>query len=312
MSYQPRHSAPIEVESVPEVASGAPRRAAASWTDRVLSRGGGLAAGVTVVATAAAVAAGVTNGVPAAAVAPSAVPIAVASASASGSPLIADSLAVTKGLVAGAASAKLSSASLAGAVSRQFTTSALNVRAKADSESKLVGRLAVGTEVDATSEISGDYRQVVYDDGLAWVLNDELTKVDPNEGIPEGTSMEPCSRGSAVEHKLRKATVFIYRSVCPLFPAVNSYGGWRAGGMQFHKNGRALDIMLTPGKESALGHRIANYLIAHATLFKIDHIIFEQHIWTPSTPHWRKMADRGSLNANHFNHVHVAVVASAS
>jgi hypothetical protein len=99
--------------------------------------------------------------------------------------------------------------------------------------------------------------------------------------------------------------------VCPLFPAVNSYGGWRAGGMQFHKNGRALDIMLTPGQESALGHRIANYLIAHAALFKIDHIIFEQHIWTPSTPHWRKMGDRGSLNANHFNHVHVAVVAGA-
>jgi len=196
-------------------------------------------------------------------------------------------------------------------VSRQFTTSSLNVRAKADSSSKLVGHVSAGTEVNATSEISGDYRQVVYSDGLGWVLNDELTKVDPDAGIPDGTSMEPCDRGSAVENKLRKATIFIYRSVCPLFPAVNSFGGWRAGGMQFHKNGRALDIMLTPGKESALGHRIANYLIAHASLFKIDHIIFEQHIWTPSTPHWRKMADRGSLNANHYNHVHVAVVASA-
>lgn len=309
MSYQPRRSAPVEAESVPEVAPGAPRRAAATWTDRVLNRGGALAAGVTVVATAAAVAAGgITSGASAAAVAPSA----SASATASGSPLIADSLTVTKSLVSGAASGKTTSASLAIAVSRQFTTSSLNIRAKADSGSKLLGRLTAGTEVQATSEISGDYRQVVYSDGFAWVLNDELTKVDPDAGIPDGTSMEPCSRGSAVENKLRKATIYIYRSVCPLFPAVNSYGGWRAGGMQFHKNGRALDIMLTPGKESALGHRIANYLIAHAKLFKIDHIIFEQHIWTPGNPHWRKMADRGSLNANHFNHVHVAVVASAS
>jgi hypothetical protein len=106
---------------------------------------------------------------------------------------------------------------------------------------------------------------------------------------------------------LRKDTVHIYRSVCALFPAVNSYGGWRSGGLPFHKNGRAVDIMLTPGAESALGHRIANYLIAHAKDFNVDHIIFEQQIWTPSTPHWRHMADRGSITANHFNHVHVAI-----
>jgi hypothetical protein len=296
----------VEVESVPEVVTGAPRRAAATWSERVLSRGGALAAGVTVVATAAAVAAGVATGVPAAAVAPTAV------VTPSGSQLVAGNPFAAKGLVSGSVSVtKAKSAALAVAVSRQFTTSSLNVRAKADSDSKLLGRLTAGTEVEATSELSGDYRQVVYSDGFAWVLADQLTKVDPEDGIPEGTSMAACSRGSKVENRLRKTTIFIYRSVCPLFPAVNSYGGWRAGGMQFHKNGRALDIMLTPGKESALGHRIANYLIAHAKLFKIDHIIFEQHIWTPSTPHWRKMADRGSLNANHFNHVHVAVTASA-
>lgn len=313
MSYQPRRSAPAEVEFVPEVATGAPRRAVVTWTDRALNRGGALAAGVTVVATAAAVAAGaISSGIPAAAVAPATTPSASASASVFGSQLVAEDVTVTKSLGTSSAKAKAGKLSLVGlAVSRQFTTSSLNVRAKADSSSKLVGHVSAGTEVNATSEISGDYRQVVYSDGLAWVLNDELTKVDPEAGIPDGTSMAPCSRGSAVENRLRKTTIFIYRSVCPLFPAVNSFGGWRAGGMQFHKNGRALDIMLTPGKESALGHRIANYLIAHASLFKIDHIIFEQHIWTPSAPHWRKMADRGSLNANHYNHVHVAVVASA-
>jgi hypothetical protein len=301
------------VEFVPEVATGAPRRAVVTWTDRALNRGGALAAGVTVVATAAAVAAGaISSGIPAAAVAPATTPSASASASVFGSQLVAEDVTVTKSLGTSSAKAKAGKLSLVGlAVSRQFTTSSLNVRAKADSSSKLVGHVSAGTEVNATSEISGDYRQVVYSDGLAWVLNDELTKVDPDAGIPDGTSMAPCSRGSAVENRLRKTTIFIYRSVCPLFPAVNSFGGWRAGGMQFHKNGRALDIMLTPGKESALGHRIANYLIAHASLFKIDHIIFEQHIWTPSAPHWRKMADRGSLNANHYNHVHVAVVASA-
>ncbi|MBI5027849.1 MAG: hypothetical protein HZB48_03365, partial [Actinobacteria bacterium] len=134
---------------------------------------------------------------------------------------------------------------------------------------------------------------------------DQLSDAAPVEAA--GTTWNPCNRGSGVESRLRKDTVHIYRSVCALFPAVNSYGGWRAGGLPFHKNGRALDIMLTPRAESALGHRIANYLIKHAKVFNIDHIIFEQHIWTPGTPHWRKMADRGSLNANHFNHVHVAI-----
>ena len=65
--------------------------------------------------------------------------------------------------------------------------------------------------------------------------------------------------------------------------------------------------MLTPGAESALGHRIANYLIAHAKAFNIDHIIYRQRIWTPYSPTWRAMANRGSATANHMDHVHVSM-----
>ena len=119
--------------------------------------------------------------------------------------------------------------------------------------------------------------------------------------------MAPCPRGSAVEARLRTDTIRIYRSVCALFPGVNSYGGWRAGGLPFHKNGRAVDIMLTPRAESALGWRIAKYLVANAKTFNIDHIIFEQKIWTPRSPYWRHMADRGGTTANHYDHVHVAI-----
>jgi hypothetical protein len=56
-----------------------------------------------------------------------------------------------------------------------------------------------------------------------------------------------------------------------------------------------------------MGWRIAKYLTSHASTFHIDHVIFEQKIWTPSSPTWSHMADRGSVTANHFNHVHVAV-----
>jgi hypothetical protein len=190
-------------------------------------------------------------------------------------------------------------------LSRLYTTGTVNVRGAAKVSGELLGSLDLGVRVSATSAVSGKYRKVEFDGGYGWVLAANLSDAAPIEA--SGTTFDPCPRGSSIEGKLRKDTIHIYRSVCALFPAVNSYGGWRAGGLPFHRNGRAVDIMLTPRAESALGHRIANYLIAHAKVFNVDHIIFEQHIWTPRSPHWRKMADRGSLNANHFNHVHVAI-----
>jgi hypothetical protein len=302
MSYQPRRFADIVDDTVVEDDAPArvetPRRATFSLSDQLFHRGGAVAAAITVFATAVAVVIGATGG------AASAVGVPVAAAAVS-DPLIADSLALVKPVTL-----KSKSSSPTVAISRQYTQGSLNVRAEPDVKADLLGRLSVASQVKATSEIDGDYRKIVFEEGFGWVLSASLSDSDVIE-VPDGTSMAPCSRGSAVENKLRKTTIFIYRSVCPLFPEINSVGGWRAGGMQFHKNGRALDLMLTPGVESALGHRIANYLIAHATEFKIDHIIFEQKIWTPSSKQWRHMADRGSVNANHFNHVHVAVTASA-
>jgi len=192
-------------------------------------------------------------------------------------------------------------------MSRAFTTQSVDMLDKAKTDGATVATIPFGTQVWATEQTSGDFRMVDYGDGTGWVLSSSLVKENAEQAA--GVTLAPCPRGSAVEKKLRPKTIEIYRSVCALFPDVNSYGGWRAGGLPYHKNGRALDIMLTPYKESALGHSIANYLIAHAKEFNIDHIIFEQHIWTPSTPHWRKMADRGSITANHFNHVHVAIKA---
>jgi hypothetical protein len=305
MSYQPRRVADIvDDPAAPDIEPAVelnPRRAATSLVDKLFHRGGGVAAAVTVAATAAAVLIGATGGAASAV----GVPVAAAAPVAS-QQLIADELVLLKPATLTATSSHPN----AMAVSRQFSEGSLNVRAEASKDSKLLGRIAAATQVAAISEVEGDYRKIVFKDGFGWVLNDELSD-SAEAAVPEGTSMEPCFRGSQVENKLRKTTIFIYRSVCPLFPELNSVGGWRAGGMQFHKNGRALDLMLTPGEESALGWRITKYLIAHKTEFKIDHIIFEQKIWTPSSGRWKKMADRGSVTANHFNHVHVAVTASA-
>lgn len=306
--YQPRRVAdpvaPAGPAVPPPAAPHTPRYAAPTLADRMVSRGGIALAVVTATATAGAVVVGSSGGSAAAlGTSPAAAPLARAAAAQEivappTRTLLAEELAVPAVSRAKEAVALVSLTPL-------YTKASLNVRKKADEKSALLGRLELGVRVSATSDIEGSYRKVEFDDGYGWVLEDQLSDAAPVEAA--GTTWNPCNRGSAVESRLRKDTVHIYRSVCALFPAVNSYGGWRAGGLPFHKNGRALDIMLTPRAESALGHRIANYLIKHAKVFNIDHIIFEQHIWTPGTPHWRKMADRGSLNANHFNHVHVAI-----
>lgn len=295
--YQPRRVAdPIEVAEPRPLSSG-PRRAMPAKRASVHGAGSVALAVVTTAATASAVVFGSSGGsaMAAASTAEPSVPAPTLTASTLTTPALMDA--------ASTADAALLSRS------KLYTSSSLNVRAKADAESKLLGKLATSTSVSATADIEGDYRKVEYDDGYGWVLSKSLTDAAPLEGITaaEGTTMDPCPRGSAIEGKLRPDTIHIYRSVCALFPDVNSYGGWRSGGMAFHKNGRALDIMLTPHAESALGHKIANYLIAHAREFNIDHIIFEQQIWTPGTPRWRHMADRGGITANHFDHVHVAI-----
>ena len=295
--------------SAPSAHHVAARRAAPSVTDRLLSRSGITFAAVTVAATAGAVVLGSNGGAavalgsttPDAATSPSLVPDAAPPATNTVRTLTADQLAAPIAATARSKKAPLALLSL----SRLYTTGTLNVRATAKNSGKLLGSLDVGVRVSATSDVDGKYRKIEFDKDYGWVLESSLTDAVPVEAA--GTTWAPCPRGSAVENKLRKDTIHIYRSVCALFPAVNSYGGWRAGGLPFHKNGRAVDIMLTPGAESALGHRIANYLIKHAKDFNVDHIIFEQQIWTPSTPHWRHMADRGSITANHFNHVHVAI-----
>ena len=312
--YQPRRvadpiapagpGAPVRASRETDRFHQAPRHAAPTLADRVFARGGIALAVVTASATAGAVVVG--SGADSAA-ATGGTPVAAPGAGAvegGATPPVTGAL-TAEGLTTPALSKAKVAAKALVSLTPMYTTTAVNVRKAANDTSDLVATLDLGIRVSATATIKGKYRQVEYADGYGWVLESGLTESAPIAAA--GTTWDPCPRGSAVERRLRKDTVHIYRSVCALFPAVNSYGGWRAGGLPFHKNGRALDIMLTPYAESALGHRIADYLIAHAKVFNINHIIFEQRIWTPQNPHWRKMADRGSVTANHFNHVHVAI-----
>jgi len=299
---------PLEAESAPTSQPDAftrPRRAALTWRDQVGQRAG---LGLVTLAAVATSGALVLGGAPGAS---AAVDLAAAPAS-----LDRDAAPLSRSADRPAATLQvrqLSSSKLAEAtedlvaLTPLFTTAKLNLRAEASAKAKLLGSVPAGTKVMATSTLEGKYRKVTAGKLDGWVLASNLDDAIKAGEAAGGITMAKCARGSSVEARLRPDTIRIYRSLCALFPGVNSYGGWRAGGRQFHKNGRALDIMLTPGSESALGWRIAKYLVANARAFNVDHIIFEQKIWTPGSPHWRGMSDRGGTTANHYDHVHVAI-----
>lgn len=111
----------------------------------------------------------------------------------------------------------------------------------------------------------------------------------------------------ASTYGLRGSAVEVYNAVMSRFSGINSVGGYRASSLSNHQLGLAIDFMLTPGAESDLGWAIAKYVVANASAFNVDHVIFEQKIWSTASPSWRMMEDRGSTTANHYDHVHVSV-----
>ena len=72
-----------------------------------------------------------------------------------------------------------------------------------------------------------------------------------------------------------------------------------------HAEGRAVDVMIT----GETGWQVADFLRANYAALDIEYIIFSQHIWSVERAGegWRSMSDRGSITANHYDHVHVTV-----
>ncbi len=87
------------------------------------------------------------------------------------------------------------------------------------------------------------------------------------------------------------------------FPQIHSFGGYRPGDMD-HGSGNAVDTMIS---SRAQGDAVASYVMAHAAELDVKYIIWRQRIWYPSSGTWQGMADRGSITANHYDHVHVSV-----
>jgi hypothetical protein len=167
--------------------------------------------------------------------------------------------------------------------------------------------------VSISGTVSGAWAEVVVDGKSRWVHAAYLAITRPAESAATPTkttkiSAAPCPTGSAVEAGLTPDAIRVHRAVCAQFPAITRYIGIE--GAYPHSAGLALDIMTT---DSTLGHQIAEWVRANAARLGVSEVIYAQHIWTVqrSSEGWRLMPDRGSITANHYDHVHVTVYGNA-
>lgn len=82
----------------------------------------------------------------------------------------------------------------------------------------------------------------------------------------------------------------------------SSIGGYRPSADE-HGTGQAIDFMIS---SAAQGDAIAAYIQQHAAQYNVKYVIWSQRYW-PAGGSWSMMADRGSITANHYDHVHVTV-----
>lgn len=95
------------------------------------------------------------------------------------------------------------------------------------------------------------------------------------------------------------------------FGVTTIYGVGQRDGVSDHPKGLALDFMV--GTDRSKGDQIAAYEQQNADALNITYIIWKQHIWNISraSEGWRAMPDRGSITANHYDHVHTSFKATA-
>lgn len=196
-------------------------------------------------------------------------------------------------------------------VGHRFSTADLNIRKTPTDRAGVVTTVDPATKLLVTGETKGGFAEVVWKKQAFWVTADYLAKdkPEPEEAATGGAvsvggfSSAPCASGSEIESGITSDAVRVLRAVCAEFPMITSYGGYRGDGE--HSDGRAIDVMVS----GSLGWQVAEYLRANSGTFGLYDIIYSQKIWTAqrSAEGWRYMSDRGSVTANHYDHVHVKV-----
>lgn len=190
----------------------------------------------------------------------------------------------------------------------RYATTALNIWTGSSGTSH-VGEIPRGGEVQVTGLVTNGRAQAVVNGALRWLTARFLSTTRPSESTASSGDGTTLNRGYSSGLDQTNANVqAIVRDIWSRYPAIRTMYGWRQDVTPDHPAGRAVDVMIPSYlSNQALGWEIAHYYRANASRFNINYIIFAQRIWSVqrSSEGWRLMADRGSDNANHFNHVHI-------
>ena len=200
---------------------------------------------------------------------------------------------------------------------KRWTEVNLNLRAKPSDDAKLIRVVDARTKVFATGEARRGWAQLRVGTKDGWVLKQYLAAKKPPAPKPDapsgnrvlastkGVTGAPCPDGSAIESNLRTNAIKVYRAACAAFPSITSWGGYRPGDGSDHGAGLAVDIMVS----GEAGWAVANWVRGNAGELGVSEVLYAQRIWSVlrSGEGWRPFADRGSVTANHYDHVHVSV-----
>lgn len=197
-----------------------------------------------------------------------------------------------------------------------YATTSVNVRTGPSTGYSVVTTLERGQQVGVTGTSSNGWTEVVWQGARRWVSGEYLTSSQPAPStavVPVGSTDLPSSAlsGSVGLSSTVPSISRIITSVEGQWPVAGPYYGTRVEPGSDHHTGRAVDIMLSNWSTSgrATGDAIAAHLKENAGAYDITYIIWRQQIWSVarSSEGWRPMADRGSVTANHYDHVHVSV-----
>ena len=183
---------------------------------------------------------------------------------------------------------------------KMWTTAELNLWSGPEKKADKVGVLDGIEKVLLTGRKQHGRVEVVIKDQARWVTAGYFSEKKPETGPTLGGT---CTNGSSVPSGVHTGIVLVHEAVCANFPQITTYGTFRGDGE--HAEGRAVDVMIT----GETGWQVADFLRANYAALDIEYIIFSQHIWSVERAGegWRSMSDRGSITANHYDHVHVTV-----
>ena len=181
---------------------------------------------------------------------------------------------------------------------RLWTTTELNLWTRPDQRARQVGVLDAGKRVPVTGREMLGRQEIVLDGRARWVtsgyLSDQKPDPDPNLG-------GQCTNGTSVPSSVSANIRAIHQAVCANFPEITTYGTLRGDGE--HAQGIAMDIMVAGDR----AWQVAEFLRQYSSEFGVNYVIHARRIWSVqrSSEGWRAMEDRGSVTANHYDHVHV-------